>query len=183
MNIINLYGSLEGQTAKIADYITQLLRKKGINVTTLALDRLPKYFTLEKYDAAVIGAPIHMGNYPRYVKKFVSQNHDQLNSMTSAFYSVCMAIHSQNTNSRQAAAVYIDKFIQQSHWQPQLTATFAGAVKYTQYNVITRFIMKRISQKEGGSTDTSVDHEYTDWESVTRFIENFLEKASIPQIA
>jgi menaquinone-dependent protoporphyrinogen oxidase len=34
--------------------------------------------------------------------------------------------------------------------------------------------MKQISKKEGGSTDTSRDHEYTDWKSVERFAENFL---------
>jgi menaquinone-dependent protoporphyrinogen oxidase len=29
--------------------------------------------------------------------------------------------------------------------------------------------MKRITGKEGGSTDTSRDHEYTDWNKVTAY--------------
>ena len=57
-----------------------------------------------------------------------------------------------------------------------MTATFAGAIKYTQYGFITRWIMRRIAKKEGGDTDTSRDHEYTDWVQVTRFAEKFLKK-------
>jgi menaquinone-dependent protoporphyrinogen oxidase len=34
--------------------------------------------------------------------------------------------------------------------------------------------MKHISKKEGRSTDTSQDHEYTDWDKVTQFTEQFL---------
>jgi menaquinone-dependent protoporphyrinogen oxidase len=34
--------------------------------------------------------------------------------------------------------------------------------------------MKWISKREGGSTDTSRDHEYTDWVSVERFAEEFI---------
>ena len=34
--------------------------------------------------------------------------------------------------------------------------------------------MQIISKKEGGNTDTSQDHEYTNWEAVTQFTEQFL---------
>jgi menaquinone-dependent protoporphyrinogen oxidase len=40
--------------------------------------------------------------------------------------------------------------------------------------------MKRIAKREGGSTDTSHDHEYTDWDAVARFTNRFLEKISVP---
>jgi len=44
-------------------------------------------------------------------------------------------------------------------------------VKYTPYGLITRFIMKMISKREGASTDTTRDHEYTDWDRVAHFAE------------
>ncbi len=45
----------------------------------------------------------------------------------------------------------------------------AGALKYTQYNWFIRWVMKGIARKEGGSTDTSRDHEYTDWRQVAAY--------------
>ena len=56
-----------------------------------------------------------------------------------------------------------------------MTASFAGTIAFTKYSFALRGIMKRISRREGHSTDTSRDHEYTDWTQVTRFAEQFAE--------
>ncbi|MHB1864511.1 MAG: hypothetical protein ACYCVL_16310 [Gemmatimonadaceae bacterium] len=56
-----------------------------------------------------------------------------------------------------------------------MTASFAGTIAFTKYNFALRGIMTRISRKEGHSTDTSRDHEHTDWTQVTRFAEQFAE--------
>lgn len=173
MKILILYMTLEGQTTKIAERMADNLRKKGHKVATQPGEHLPTTFNPDLYDAAIIGGPIHMGHYPRRLKNFVTQYHGWLNEVPSAFFTVCMAIKSQLSASRKEAAAYSEKFIKETDWRPVLMATFAGAVKYTQYNFITRFIMKRIAKREGSSTDTSHDHEYTDWDAVARFTDHF----------
>jgi menaquinone-dependent protoporphyrinogen oxidase len=40
-----------------------------------------------------------------------------------------------------------------------------------------RWYMKRASRRHGGSTDTSRDHEYTDWAQVERFASDILAAA------
>lgn len=178
MHILILYGSLEGQTEKIAQRIACVIQAKGHQASALSGEHLPSDFAAAKYDAVIIGGPIHTGNYPRYLKAFVKSHRDWLNKMPSALFTVCMAIISQQAKSAQIAAQYGEKFTSQTGWQPRLMETFAGAVKYTQYNFITRFIMKMISKQEGGSTDTSRDHEYTDWNAVEQFVERFLNELS-----
>ncbi|MGD8559834.1 MAG: menaquinone-dependent protoporphyrinogen IX dehydrogenase [Gammaproteobacteria bacterium] len=176
MNILILYATTEGQTAKIAERMAEILRQKEHEVITQSGEQLPATFKPEQYDAAIIGGSIHMGHYPGYLNTFISKHRDWLNTVPSAFFTVCMGIRSKQSESREEAAAYSENFIKETNWHPALTATFAGAVKYTQYNFITRFIMKRISKQEGGSTDTSRDHEYTDWDAVTRFTEQFESK-------
>ena len=173
MNILILYGSLEGQTAKIADHIAQQLRDRDYQVSCLSADPLPADFDIESYDAAIIGGSIHMGRYPKPMRKFVSQYKDWLNHHPSALYTVCMAIRSERADSRRQAEQFGENLTQEAQWQPSLMTTFAGAVKYTQYGFIIRFIMKSIAKHEGGSTDTSQDHEYTDWQAVTDFTAQF----------
>jgi menaquinone-dependent protoporphyrinogen oxidase len=47
---------------------------------------------------------------------------------------------------------------------------------YTQYGFFKRWIMKKIARDKGSpDTDTSRDYVYTDWDSVRRFAEEFLE--------
>jgi menaquinone-dependent protoporphyrinogen oxidase len=42
---------------------------------------------------------------------------------------------------------------------------------YTKYNFLIRFVMKRIARQAGASTDTSHDHDYTDWEGLDRILD------------
>jgi len=42
---------------------------------------------------------------------------------------------------------------------------------------IIRIIMKLISKREGGNTDTTHDHEYTDWDAVMRFTKQFMNNS------
>lgn len=175
MKILILFGTSEGQAEKIANRIADIIGNKGHEVMAQCGERLPGDFAVNDFDAVMIGGSIHMGKYQPYVKSFVLGHRDRLNSIPSAFFTVCMGVNSRHASDKAGAEQYSRKFLQQSGWQPRLTATFAGAVKYTQYPVITRFIMKMISKREGGSTDTRHDHEYTDWEAVTRFAGQFVE--------
>lgn len=176
MNILILFATKEGQTEKIAHFMAEVIRHHGHHVTTQLGEHLPKDFNTERFDAAILGGSIHMNKYPGYLRKFVIANRDWLDQVPSAFFTVCMAIHSVDKKEQVAARSLGENFVKKTHWQPKMMETFAGAVKYTQYGMITRKIMQLISKKEGGNTDTSQDHEYTDWDAVTRFAEQFLEK-------
>ena len=46
---------------------------------------------------------------------------------------------------------------------------FAGALVYTQYGWFKRRVMRVIARREGGDTDMTHDHEYTDWQAVEQF--------------
>ena len=176
MHVLIVYGSKEGQTAKIAEYMAQIIRSRGLQASTYSGKEIGADFTTDGFDAAIVGGSIHMENYPAYLRGFVRKHRDWLNEVPSAFFTVCMAIRSQNADDREAAKDYGKHFTDTIRWRPILVDTFAGAVKYTQYNFITRFIMKMITKREGGSTDTRHDHEYTDWDAVARFTNRFLEK-------
>lgn len=67
------------------------------------------------------------------------------------------------------AAGNVDEFVEKTGWQPDRVGLFGGALRYSQYGFLTRLAMKRIAREEGGSTDTSRDHEYTDRAEVAAF--------------
>jgi menaquinone-dependent protoporphyrinogen oxidase len=174
MNILIIFGTVEGQTEKVAKHMASIIRNKGHHVTIKLSDQLTDNFKVHSFDGAIIGGSIHMGKYPASIKQFITSHIVWLNNRPSAFFTICMGINSQNEKSREEAKHYGEDFIKRLNWNPNTIGTFAGAVKYTQYNFVTRFIMKLISKWEGGSTDTSRDHEYTDWESVSHFTEKFI---------
>ena len=61
---------------------------------------------------------------------------------------------------------------------PGLTHSWiAGALLYTRYNPLVRFVMRRISRANGGPTDTSRDYEFTDWSGLDKLVDETLGDA------
>ena len=92
----------------------------------------------------------------------------------SAFFSVSASAASRDESGRRDAEVCMARFLDDTHWQPASVESIAGAMAFTKYNVFYRWILKQISKRSGGPTDTSRDHELTDWAQVQQFAEEFL---------
>lgn len=170
-----LYGTGHGQTAKIAARLRDQLRLGGVRVLLTHGDELPPDLDLDGFDLILVGASVVLGGHQKYVRKWVEEHVDLLNRVPSAFFSVSGSAGSDHPEEREAAREIMDAFMDETGWQPRLKTTFAGAIMYTKYNPLVRWVMKRISRKEGRSTDTSRDHEYTDWAAVEAFGESALE--------
>jgi menaquinone-dependent protoporphyrinogen oxidase len=65
-----------------------------------------------------------------------------------------------------AAEALAKDFVEKAGWHPNAVACVAGRLAYTQYGFLKRLILRQIAKKEGASTDTSRDHEFTDWDKV-----------------
>jgi menaquinone-dependent protoporphyrinogen oxidase len=65
----------------------------------------------------------------------------------------------------------IDSFLADTGWHPSKVHAAAGAVMYSKYNFLIRFIMRRIARKEGSTSDTSQDHEFTNWAALDHVID------------
>lgn len=171
MKILIVYGTTEGQTRKIARFMEDVLQQAGHAVSIAdAADDPP---SPQEFDAVIVGASIHIQKYQSAVEHYIRKNSEILNKKKSAFFSVCMAIASGIEEEQQAARKIAGDFLMHTGWKPSRHTTLAGALKYTQYDFFKRLIMKMIAKKEGGSTDTSRDHEYTNWEEVKKFVLDF----------
>lgn len=83
---------------------------------------------------------------------------------------------SRTSDGRAQTLKVVEKFIENTGWRPQRIELIAGALPYSRYNFLVRFIMRRISAKEGGDTDTSHDYEYTDWNAIDRFARELTQR-------
>jgi menaquinone-dependent protoporphyrinogen oxidase len=166
--ILLLYATVEGQTGRIAERIAHTLRQRGHSVEVLPADTARTNLALAAYDGVMVGASIHYGHHPAYLRALIRRHGDALGARPSAFFSVSLSAGGPHPKPA-AAQRYLDKFLRQTGWQPQLTASFAGAVKYSLYGPIKRRVMIVFVGLGGGETDTTRDYEYTDWDAVDRF--------------
>jgi menaquinone-dependent protoporphyrinogen oxidase len=169
MKILAVYGSTYGQAEAVVRRVSGVLARAGHAVALHRADVVPKAMRVEDFDAVVVGASILFGRYQRYVRDFVSAHVAALNARPTAFVSVSGASPEALPAWRAAATGYVAKFLAETLWSPRWSATFSGALRYTRYGSVTRWIMKRISARTGGPTDASRDYEFTDWAAVDRF--------------
>lgn len=170
--ILIIFGSSYGQTAKIATRIHDTLVKGGHAVTLVNASEPGPTPPLSSFDGIVVGSSIIARGHQKSVEQFLLAHRALLASLPTAFFSVSASAASKDAGGRAAADRVRDEFLKHVGWQPQLRASIAGAINYTRYNPLLRWYMKRASSKGGGSTDTSRDHEYTDWNQVERFAQD-----------
>jgi menaquinone-dependent protoporphyrinogen oxidase len=179
-----LYATREGQTRRIAEHIAATLRAREYSVDVVDVGgALPADLDLTRYAAAVVAASVHIGKHEKEMVAFVKAHRAELGRMPTAFLSVSLSEAgvedaSASAKRRERAAanvnVTIGRFLRDTGWNATHVHPVAGALLYRQYGVIVRLVMRFIATQTGATTDTSRDHEYTDWEALDRFAHELL---------
>ena len=166
------YATTEGQTAKIAEYVADVVREHGHEARAVDLKDAGED-VLAGCDAVILGSSIHMGKHDKHVGDLVRRNRAALERLPTALFSVSLAAHGDT----HEAETYVEEFEEETGWRPSMVALFSGALLYTQYGFLKRHMMKRIARGKPGDlgTDTSHDYVYTEWDGVKRFAEDFLD--------
>jgi menaquinone-dependent protoporphyrinogen oxidase len=173
------YGTTEGHTAKIAQHIAAAARRLGHEVDVVQASELAPGASLDAYAGVIVGASVHEGRYQAAVVHFLERQRVALATRPSAFFSVSLAAAGRSPEDAAEIHGMIAQLAERTGWKPVLSAIFAGALKYTEYSWLKRVVMKHISGQKGGDTDTSRDFEYTDWNQVTDFAEQFCTKLAV----
>jgi menaquinone-dependent protoporphyrinogen oxidase len=169
--ILVLYGTTDGHTAKVARTLGETLRIHGAEVDVIEAGTAPLH--PQDYAGVIVAASVHAGGYQRTVQRWVRTHANELRGKPTAFVSVCLGVLQRDPKVQQELAAIVNRFFTATGWQPTMSETVAGALLYTRYNWIKRWIMKRIARKAGGDTDTTRDYEYTNWTDVRYFADRF----------
>lgn len=167
-DVLIVYGSRHGQTEKVARRVAARLAERGLSASLVRCPELPAALRPADFAAVVVASPVHFGRHDRCIEGFAREHADTLASRPSLFLSVCGAAMGESAEEREEAAGYLADFARRTGWRAGRAASVAGALAFTRYGFLVRWIMKRISARRGLDTDTSRDHEYTDWEALDR---------------
>jgi menaquinone-dependent protoporphyrinogen oxidase len=177
MRIAILYATREGQTRRIAEYLAGAFHARDVPAEIFDVRETPEV-DVDVYDALIVAASVHLGSFEREMIRFVKRHRDSLERIPTSFLAVSMSAASlgdpgrtprQRENAKRDTDYVLERFIKRTAWRPHHVHHVAGAILYTRYNFLLRFVMKKIAQAAGSNTDTTRDHEYTDWPDLERF--------------
>jgi menaquinone-dependent protoporphyrinogen oxidase len=179
-----VYATREGHTKKIAERIAADLRTRGALVDVFEATAWPDP-DWSRYSAVCLAASVHVGHHEREMITFATRHRQALTRLDAAFVSVTLSEAGAENPSRSAAdrrqsaedaQRMIDVFVKETGWQPEHALPVAGALAYTKYGFLVRFLMKQIARRAGAPTDTSRDYEFTDWPALDRFVDDLVER-------
>lgn len=169
--ILLVHSTTDGHTIKISDVIINELTAAGhdvcqCSVTEVSADQL------DNADTIILGASIRYGKHQKSVYDFVTNNKSLLKTKKTAFFTVNVVARKENKNTPETNP-YINKFLDEVEWQPDIKGVFAGKLNYPIYGPLDRFMIRLIMYITKGPTDTSKVYEFTNWESVKQFAQSF----------
>ncbi|HVO96429.1 MAG TPA: flavodoxin domain-containing protein [Bryobacteraceae bacterium] len=180
--ILVLYATRQGQACRIAEHVADTLRSRHLTTEIVDAAGIPDGFSLSKFSMAFLIASVHLGKHEPEMKAFIKSHLPELEGMRTAFVSVSLSQAgaedplSQSEKRLQAHADVkrtIGDFLAECDWHPSRVEAVAGALMYLKYNFALRFVMKRVARAAGKSTDTSRNHEFTDWVRLDQVVQDF----------
>jgi menaquinone-dependent protoporphyrinogen oxidase len=161
------YATTEGQTRRIAERLAAVLVAQGRDSRAIPLDS-PDAHAVDwsVVRGAIVAASIHVQRHQAVASDFATRHAAALSRIPSMFVSVSLSAASVHEKERAAALRIAGELLAAAGWTPAAVLSLGGCLAYTQYGFFTRRLMKRIARKEGAPTDTSRDHEFTNWQRV-----------------
>jgi menaquinone-dependent protoporphyrinogen oxidase len=167
-----VYGTDHGHAARVVRRIAAILTTRDWEVTLERGDRLPAHLTIERFNAVLVAASIHGGRHQHYIEEYVRRHREELSRKPSAFVSVSGAAGDPRAHRQAAAWQYVVGFMKATGWAPTLKTIVGGCIAYTRYGFFLKWMTWAVAKRSGGPTDTTRDHEFTNWSQVDHFAED-----------
>jgi menaquinone-dependent protoporphyrinogen oxidase len=172
MRILVAFGTLEGQTRKIADAVTARVHDLGHDAHLFDTADSPADLHVDSYDKIVVAGSVHHKRHQESVEDFVTAKLVELQNKPTLFLSVSLstAFPEGITEARN----YVDAFLAGTGWKPTQTLLVAGALQYTEYDYFQEQVIEHIVLKGRKVEGLRGDLEFTDWASLFRVIDSFV---------
>ena len=171
------YATRDGQSRRIAEYISRRLAESGIAATPQDLAVTPVSATeLAQAPAIVLVGAVRYGRHLPDADRFMA-TYGSLRSPPP------LALASVNLTARKPAKTtatgngYLRKSIARHRLTPAVAVAFAGRLDYPSYGFLDRQIIRFIMLLTGGPTDPRTCVEYTSWPAVDEFADQIAELA------
>ncbi|HUS95365.1 MAG TPA: flavodoxin domain-containing protein [Hyphomicrobiaceae bacterium] len=173
MKILLAFGTVEGHTRKVASTVKTRLEQTGNSVRSLDTSQHVPDLALASYDACIVAAPVHQQRHPDEVINFAKAHAAVLNGMRTALISVSLS--AAFDGGQDEARGYTDRLTSRTEWNPGAIHLAAGALKLGEYDFFQEQIIRHVVLKDRAPQQLDHDHEFTDWDALGRFIDEFVE--------
>jgi menaquinone-dependent protoporphyrinogen oxidase len=174
-----VYASRHGHSRRVALAVAERLAASGIRVDTTDAEQAESRDT-SAYSGVVLTAPIYRSKQSHPAVAWLARHREDLAARPLALLVVSLTAVAVDEAGRAEAQALADGLAKAAGVRATLAVPVAGALEYERYGFVTRLLMKRIAARKGLSTDTSRNHDYTDWAALDDVVRRLLALVDVP---
>ena len=173
MSLLIVYGSIEGQTEKIARYIEDLAIKRGEDVRVIDTQNRTSDADFTGVDTVILAASVHERWHPERFEVFVTTEQKNLDLRRTLMISVSM--NAAFPEGHEDAQDCLEEMKMRTELDPDSEMLVAGAIRAKHYDYYATQVLRHVVLR-GRNFDPSVqEHEFTDWDALGDGVSAFLE--------
>ncbi|MDU8942675.1 flavodoxin domain-containing protein [Ovoidimarina sediminis] len=174
MNLLIIYGTVEGQTRKIATHVADLAKSLGHNVTMTNAEETSEV-DLDGVGAVILAASVHQRRHPRHFEALVQGAREGLAACPTLMMSVSLS--AAFPEGLEEAGEYLTEMKMRTGFEPAETLLVAGAIRTDHYDYFSMQVVRFVVMRGRPFDASAGTHEFTDWKAVDARVTAFLEKA------
>lgn len=172
MSILIAYGTVEGQTKKVAQFVEKQLREAGEDVAVFDTSDRFSEPSFDGVNKVVLAASVHERRHPKDFETFVYSNREVWAEKATLFLSVSLKAAFEDEIGE--AQDYVDEMSLRTGLTPDAQILVPGAIHSASYDYYASQILRHVVLK-GQTFDPNVrDYEFTDWDALAKGVDEFL---------
>ena len=176
MTVLIAFGSIEGQTGKIARFIEDLAINAGEKVRLYdTADRIGEV-SFEGVDKCILAASVHERRHPKPFEVFVSGEREMLARCPVLLLSVSLS--AAFDEGREDARDYVDEMKLRTGLVPDREMLVAGAIRTANSDYYATQVLRHVVLRRKGVDPADGDREFTDWDAIAEEVGAFLKQSA-----
>lgn len=175
MKVLIVYGTIEGHTAKIAQFVEQKAQEMGHDVSLFDTTKRRAPVALEDVDRVVLAASVHERRHPQEFEVFVTAHRELLMERPTLMLSVSLSAAFEDGMAE--AREYLIEMKMRTDFTPGEEVLVAGAVKTSSYDYFASQILRHVVLRDRDYDPGQGDHDFTDWDALETTLDRFLAAA------
>ncbi len=172
MTVFVAFATVEGQTGKIARFVSDEVRDMGRDVSVLDVDQTASA-DFSGVEHVVLAGSVHERRHPRSFEAFITASKEELLARRTMLLSVSLS--AAFPEGMAEAEDYVVEMNMRTELSPDVTLLVPGAVQKGAYDYYSQQVLKQVVLRDREFDPSRVsEHEFTDWEAIRSGLHAFL---------
>ena len=171
MKTLVIFGTVEGQTGKIARFVAEEVEALGHDVDLIDADDVSA-IDFDGVEAVILAASVHQRRHPRSFEALLTAHAADLEKPRVLMLSV--SLNAAFAEGREEAQEYLTEMEMRTGLKPDDDMLVGGAVRTTHYDYFAMQVIRHVVMRGRDYDASKTEHEFTDWDAVAAKVKGFM---------